>query len=123
MGGRLGRLGRGLWGRRALLEEGPQLLGTCPIVDNRGGQPLRGLATPFRPFLLLLQPPQAQLQGCGGTLVKAGAGPDDALQMVPLGVFLGQLVGCAWGTPSPSTAPKSLGGIRCPIFAHQAICP
>lgn len=30
----LGRLSRGRWGWWALLEEGPQLLGTCPIVDN-----------------------------------------------------------------------------------------
>lgn len=123
MGGGLGRLGRGGWGWGALLEEGPQLLGTCPIVDNRGGQPLGGLPTPFWPFLLLLQPPQAQLQRRRGTLVKAGTGTDDALQMVPLGVFLGQLVGCARGTPSPATPSKSLGGIRRPVFAHQAICP
>lgn len=34
MGGGLGGLGCGLWGWGTLLEECPQLLGTCPIVDN-----------------------------------------------------------------------------------------
>lgn len=33
----LGWLGRRWWGRWALLQEGSQLLGTCSIVNNRGG--------------------------------------------------------------------------------------
>lgn len=66
--------------------------------------------------------PQAQLQGCGGfPLVKAGAGPDDALQMVPLGVFLGQLIGCA-GDPQPHP-PQSLGGICRPVLTPPGHLP